>query len=207
MQGSQLERGEPLRDTARVLSGYCHAIVLRTFGHDRAEEMARYAGVPVINGLTDLLAPVPGAGRSPDRRAALRRRRRRAHAAHDEVRVGGRRQQHGQFVDRGGRHPGPRSGDRLPGRVRTGRGRAVAGARDRARADHDRARAGRRGRGPKRDLHRRVRVDGAGGGSGRAPAGVRRLLHRRRVDARRGARARWSCTACPPTAARRSPTT
>jgi ornithine carbamoyltransferase len=57
MQGSQLERGEPLRDTARVLSGYCHAIMLRTFGHDRAEEMARYARVPVINGLTDLLHP------------------------------------------------------------------------------------------------------------------------------------------------------
>jgi ornithine carbamoyltransferase len=57
MQGSQLERGEPLRDTARVLSGYCHAIMLRTFGHDRAEEMARYAGAPVINGLTDLLHP------------------------------------------------------------------------------------------------------------------------------------------------------
>jgi ornithine carbamoyltransferase len=57
MQGSQLERGEPLRDTARVLSGYCHAIMLRTFGQERAEEMARYAGVPVINGLTDLLHP------------------------------------------------------------------------------------------------------------------------------------------------------
>jgi ornithine carbamoyltransferase len=57
MQGSQLERGEPLRDTARVLSGYCHGIMLRTFGHDRAIEMARYARVPVINGLTDLLHP------------------------------------------------------------------------------------------------------------------------------------------------------
>ena len=57
MQGSQLERGEPLRDTARVLRGYCHAIMLRTFGHERAEEMARYAAVPVINGLTDLLHP------------------------------------------------------------------------------------------------------------------------------------------------------
>jgi len=57
MQGSQLERGEPLRDTARVLSGYCHAIMLRTFGHERVDEMARYAAVPVINGLTDLLHP------------------------------------------------------------------------------------------------------------------------------------------------------
>ena len=57
MQGSQLERGEPLRDTARVLSGYCHAIMLRTFGHERVDEMARYAAVPVINGLTDLQHP------------------------------------------------------------------------------------------------------------------------------------------------------
>jgi ornithine carbamoyltransferase len=57
MQGSQLARGEPLRDTARVLSGYCHAIMLRTFGHERVDEMARYAKVPVINGLTDLLHP------------------------------------------------------------------------------------------------------------------------------------------------------
>src|SRR2546423_4391261 len=57
MQGSQLERGEPLKDTARVLSGYCHGIMVRTFGHDRAEEMSRFAKVPVINGLTDLMHP------------------------------------------------------------------------------------------------------------------------------------------------------
>jgi ornithine carbamoyltransferase len=56
-QGSQLGRGEPIRDTARVLSGYCHGIMLRTFGQDRAAEMAQYATVPVINGLTDLLHP------------------------------------------------------------------------------------------------------------------------------------------------------
>jgi ornithine carbamoyltransferase len=56
-QGSQIGRGEPIRDTARVLSGYCHGIMIRTFGQDRAEEMAHYASVPVINGLTDLLHP------------------------------------------------------------------------------------------------------------------------------------------------------
>ncbi len=56
-QGSQLGRGEPIRDTARVLSGYCHAIMIRTFGQNRAEELAGYARVPVINGLTDLLHP------------------------------------------------------------------------------------------------------------------------------------------------------
>jgi ornithine carbamoyltransferase len=54
---SQIGRGEPIRDTARVLSGYCQAVMVRTFGHDRAEELARYATVPVINGLTDLLHP------------------------------------------------------------------------------------------------------------------------------------------------------
>jgi ornithine carbamoyltransferase len=56
-QGSQLGRGEPIRDTARVLSAYCHGIMVRTFGQDRAAEMAQYARVPVINGLTDLLHP------------------------------------------------------------------------------------------------------------------------------------------------------
>jgi ornithine carbamoyltransferase len=56
-EGSHLGRGEPIRDTARVLSGYCHAIMIRTFGQDRAEELAHYSRVPVINGLTDLLHP------------------------------------------------------------------------------------------------------------------------------------------------------
>ena len=56
-QGSQIGRGEPLRDTARVLAGYCHGIVIRTFGHDVAEELARFAPMPVINGLTDLSHP------------------------------------------------------------------------------------------------------------------------------------------------------
>jgi ornithine carbamoyltransferase len=54
---SQIGRGEPIRDSARVLSGYCDAIMIRTFGQDRAEELARFASKPVINGLTDLLHP------------------------------------------------------------------------------------------------------------------------------------------------------
>jgi ornithine carbamoyltransferase len=52
-EGSQIGRGEPLADTARVLGGYCHGIVIRTFAQARAEELARYAPVPVLNGLTD----------------------------------------------------------------------------------------------------------------------------------------------------------
>ncbi len=54
---SQLGRGEPIKDTARVMAGYCHGIMVRTFGHDRVEELARFSAVPVIHGLSDLLHP------------------------------------------------------------------------------------------------------------------------------------------------------
>ncbi|KYH26967.1 ornithine carbamoyltransferase [Halalkalicoccus paucihalophilus] len=49
----QLGHGEPLKDTARALSGYVDAIMARVFEHANVEELARYATVPVINGLTD----------------------------------------------------------------------------------------------------------------------------------------------------------
>ncbi len=49
----QLARGEPLKDTARVLSRYVHALVVRTFGQEVIEELAAYADIPVINGLSD----------------------------------------------------------------------------------------------------------------------------------------------------------
>jgi ornithine carbamoyltransferase len=53
----QLGRGEPLADTARVLSRMVHGIVVRTFAHSEVEEFARHADVPVINGLTDWQHP------------------------------------------------------------------------------------------------------------------------------------------------------
>jgi ornithine carbamoyltransferase len=53
----QLGRGEPIADTARVLSRYVDGIMIRTFAHQDVEELARYADVPVINGLTDLCHP------------------------------------------------------------------------------------------------------------------------------------------------------
>lgn len=55
--GSQLGRGEPVADTARVLTRMAYGIVWRTFGQDRVEEMAKYATVPVVNALTDEFHP------------------------------------------------------------------------------------------------------------------------------------------------------
>ena len=164
-QGSQLGRGEPIRDTARVLSGYCHGIMVRTFGQDRAAEMAEYASVPVINGLTDLLHPCQVLA---DLQTVAQRFRDRGDVGQAlrsvGVRLDRRRQQHGELLDRGGRHPGARPGARLPAGVRAGRGDSSerAGGSE-ARAHHDHARPERGHRGPPRRLDRRLRVDGAGG--------------------------------------------
>lgn len=54
---TQLGRGEPVSDTARVISSMVDIIMIRTFGHERIEEFASYSSVPVINALTDQFHP------------------------------------------------------------------------------------------------------------------------------------------------------
>jgi ornithine carbamoyltransferase len=59
-QTMQLARGEPIKDTARILDRYCDALVIRTYGQDIVEEYAEYMDSPVINALTDLTHPCQG---------------------------------------------------------------------------------------------------------------------------------------------------
>ena len=54
---SQIGRGEPVEDTARVLSRYCDGIMIRTYSQEEVEKLAEYADIPVINGLTDFAHP------------------------------------------------------------------------------------------------------------------------------------------------------
>jgi len=54
---TQIGRGEPIQDTARVLSRYVNGVMIRTFSQDKVEDLAKWAAIPVINGLSDQYHP------------------------------------------------------------------------------------------------------------------------------------------------------
>jgi len=54
---SQMGRGEPIKDTARVMARYCDGVMIRTYGQEIVEEFAAWSDVPIINGLTDKFHP------------------------------------------------------------------------------------------------------------------------------------------------------
>jgi ornithine carbamoyltransferase len=54
---TQIGRGEPIKDTARVMARYCDGVMIRTYSQEGVEELARWSTVPVINGLTDMYHP------------------------------------------------------------------------------------------------------------------------------------------------------
>lgn len=54
---TQIGRGEPIRDTARVLSRYVHTVMIRTYSQETVEELARWAEIPIVNGLSDQYHP------------------------------------------------------------------------------------------------------------------------------------------------------
>ena len=54
---SQMGRGEPIKDSARVIARYCDGVMIRTFAQETVEVFARYADIPIINGLTDMHHP------------------------------------------------------------------------------------------------------------------------------------------------------
>ncbi len=185
----QLSRGESIGDTARVLSRYVDAIVIRSGSHETVAELAAAAEVPVVNALTPLHHPCQaladlltmrerfgdleglrlayvGDGNNVARSLAIARRARRGR----------------------GRRRGAR---RLP-----------AGGGPRGEADRRPARRRRRRRRP---LHRRLGQHGRRGRGRAPPRRPRPVPARRRPPRRRQAAARSSSTACRPTPARRSP--
>ena len=199
---TQLGRGEPIEDTARVLSRMVDIVMIRTFEHEKIERFAEYSRMPVINALTDLLSPLPVARRHADLFRAPRRHPRQ-HRGLDR-----RRQQYVPLL-----HP-----RRTPVRISSLRIAAPEGYRPEAsilRAAGDRVDPGRRsGDGRRRRRsggHRRLGQHGPGRGTGGTRKSLRALSgqcdrswpprQRRAVHAlparapRRGSDARKSSTA------------
>ena len=198
----QLGRGETIEDTARVVSRYARAFVIRTFADDDVRRFAAAASIPVVNALTDGHHPCQALADLLTLRAALR-------GAHRPPgRLCGRRQQRGPQPHGGVRARRGRLHGRDPAGLRTrsrrrGHGGAAGRRVRRAGAHHPRPDQG--GRGRRRRVHGCVALDGRRRRR-KGPHAPRRLAPyqvNEGADGERRPRPPSSCTACPPTGARR----
>ncbi len=110
----QMGRGEPVQDTARVLSRYLNGIMIRTFEQKEVEDLAGYGTIPIINGLTDYAHPCQVLADLMTIREYKGRVRRAEALLHR------RRQQYGKLADRRGADRRDEGVGRLPGRVPSG---------------------------------------------------------------------------------------
>ena len=150
----QIGRGEPIEDTARVLSRYIDGIMIRTFAQSEVEALAKYGTIPIINGLTDFCHPC---------QVLADLMTIREHKGHlDGLKM--------CYIGDGNNM----ANSLIVGGLKTGMRvtrlcKGISGLLARARPD-----AGRRRR--RRDFHRRLGFNGSGRRSGRAPQGVRGRL-------------------------------
>ena len=196
---SQIGRGEPIEDTARVLSRYCDGIMIRTFGQDEVEKLAKYASIPVINGLTDFAHPCQVLA------DLMTIREHKAKLAGLKLCFIGDGNNMANSLIVGGLKCGMDVSVACPeGYDPHEKVLAFAGSVTDCRFTLCRAAGGGR-RGRRRHHHRRLGLHGPGGGEGPAGAGLCRLPGQRRPDGPGPPRAAWCSTACPPTGGRRSP--
>ena len=164
-EGSQIGRGEPVQDTARVLSRYVDGIMIRTFDQKEVEDLAQYGSVPVINGLTDFCHPC--------QILADLMTIREYKGSFDGLKM--------CFIGDGNNM----MNSLMPGGLPPAAGNPRFRRRIRLlRAD---GRPADRREGRRRRHHRRVDLDGSGGGACGARKGVCRLLRRRPHHGRREA--------------------
>ena len=197
-------RGETVYDTTKVLERYCDAIVLRTFAQSMVEEIAETASVPVINALTDDHHPCQGLADLLTIKEHLGRSRRACSSPTWATAT-----TWPTPTCSAGRSRGMSRAIATPVGLRPARAvveQAVGDRRADRRPRSDRRATPRGGHRRRRRRHRHVGLDGPGGRARRADRVVRGLPGRRGAHGAWRTRARCSCTACPRTAAKRSPT-
>ena len=200
----QLGRGEPISDTAQVLSRYIDGIMARTFAHQTVTDLAKYGTIPVINGLTDDLHPCQGltdyftllevfGGLEALRGRKLTYVGDGNNMAHSLMFGAAKVGMDVAIASPKGYEVNPHYADLVR------QDAEAAGTKVILTNDPAEAVEGRLGR-----LHRRLGLDGAGGGAAEAGRGVQGVHGGQRADVATRARTPSSSTACRPTAARRS---